>query len=80
MLGICIMIGGVVLLGCSDGTAYTLYRISVAMESARVHIATFDASDGAPYNDENCSYARDLFQRQSGVKTTFWCEKGKYRP
>jgi hypothetical protein len=80
MLGICIMIGGVVLIGCGGGTAYTLYRTSVAMENPRVPVSTFDASDGAPYNNDNCSYARDLFQQQPGVKTTFWCEKGRFRP
>ena len=80
MLGICIMIGGVVLLGCGDGTAYTLYRTSVVMENARLHVATFDAADGAPYNNENCLSARDLFQQEPAVKTTFWCEKGKFRP
>jgi hypothetical protein len=80
MSGICIMIGGIVLLGCGDATAYTLYRSSLVMENARLHVATFDAADGAAYNNENCLSTRDLFQQQSGVKTTFWCEKGRFRP
>jgi hypothetical protein len=80
MTALCIMIGGVVLLGCGDGAVYTLYRTSVVMENARLHIATFNAADGAAYNNENCLSARDLFQQQSGVKTNFWCEKGRYHP
>ena len=80
MSGLCIMIGGVVLFGCGDATAYTLYRSSLVIENARLHVATFDAADGARYNNENCLSARDLYQRQEGVKTTFWCEKGRFRP
>jgi hypothetical protein len=80
MLGICIMIGGVVLLGCGESTVYTLYRNSLVMENARLHVGTFDAADGAAYNNENCLSARDLYQKQQAVKTTFWCEKGRFRP
>ena len=80
MSGICIIIGGLVLLGCGDATAYTLYRNAMLSENARVHIATFDSEHGAAYNNENCLSARDFFQQQSGVKTNFWCEKGRYRP
>jgi hypothetical protein len=79
MFGLCIVIAGIVLLGCSDAAVYTLYRNSVAMEGARLHVATFDATDGEEYNSENCQAARDLFQRQPGVRTRFWCEKGKFR-
>lgn len=65
----------------------TLYRSSVVIENARIHIATFDAdinSDGPSgnrfaYNWANCMIAADLFQNQDGVKTRFWCEKGRYR-
>ena len=79
MLGLCIMIAGVALLGCSDATVYTLYRNSVVIENARLHVATFDTADGEPYNSENCQAARDLFQQQPGVKTRFWCEKEDFR-
>jgi hypothetical protein len=73
------MIAGIVLLGCSDAAVYTLYRNSVVMEGARLHVATFDAADAEDYNSENCLAARDLFQQQPGVRTRFWCEKGKFR-
>jgi hypothetical protein len=79
MSGLCIVIAGIVLLGCSDAAVYTLYRNSVAMEGARLHVATFDAPDGEEYNSENCQAARDLFQQQPGVRTRFWCEKGRFR-
>jgi hypothetical protein len=39
-------------------------------------LATFDASDG---NKENCEQAQALFQAQPGVKTKFWCEKGRFK-
>ena len=79
MLGLCIMIAGIALLGCGDAVTYTLYRNSVVLENARLHVATFDAVDGEQYNSENCQAARDLFQQQPGVKTRFWCEKGRFR-
>ncbi len=67
------------LLGCTAGDAYTLYRGSPIMDSARVHVATFDTSDGAAYNMENCQLAAKLFQQQPGVVVNFWCEKGTFK-
>ena len=62
----------------------TLYRSSVVIDTARIHIATFNANSksqggGFAYNWENCQVAAKLFKNQSGVKTTFWCEKGSYK-
>lgn len=62
-----------------DGDTYTLYRTSVMDEHDRIHVATFDAAAGEQYNHDNCQIAAELFQKQDGVKTKFWCEKGKYR-
>jgi hypothetical protein len=45
----------------------------------RLHVATFDSKDGEKYNQGNCDIAKDLFQMQDGVKTKFWCEKGKFK-
>jgi hypothetical protein len=61
------------------GRAATLYRSSVSDELARYHIATFDATENAQYNWENCQIARELFLAQPGVKVRYWCEKGRYR-
>lgn len=58
---------------------YTLYRNSIVTPSMRLHVATFDASDGASYNRENCEQARALFTNQAGVKTRFWCEPGRFQ-
>lgn len=63
----------------SDDNAATLYRSSVALENARLHIATFDAADGFDYNWGNCQIAAELFQQQAGVKVRYWCERGRYR-
>jgi hypothetical protein len=62
----------------SDSDIYTLYRNSALDASMRIHAATFDSIDGSRYNAENCNLAADLFQRQEGVKTRFWCEKGRF--
>lgn len=62
------------------GNAYTLYRSSVFDKAARIHIVTFDATEAASYNQENCRAAEKLFSRQEAVSVTYWCEKGIYRP
>ena len=87
---LCLMIA--VLLGSAGVSAQTtneneiatLYRSSVVIKNARILIATFNAdikSGGGTfaYNWENCQIAATLFQRQGGVKTQFWCEKGPYK-
>ena len=63
----------------SDSDTYALYRNSVLDEFARYHVATFDSKDGEKYNQGNCEIAKELFQKQDGVKTKFWCEKGVFR-
>ncbi len=67
------------LMSCSQNESYTLYRNSVIDKTMRLHVATFDAKDGEKYNQENCEIARELFQKQDGVITKFWCEKGVFR-
>jgi len=75
-----------------SGGAYTLIRSSVADQMLegkldpnnkepplRIHVATFDAAEGAKYNAENCEIARDLFESQPGVTVRYWCEKGRYQ-
>jgi hypothetical protein len=46
-------------------TIATLYRSSVLDETARIHVATFDATDSDNYNQENREQARKLSQSQS---------------
>lgn len=79
MKGLSMLLSCAVLCSCSDSSTYTLYRNSVTNENMRLHVATFDARDGYDYNSSNCQIAADLFQNQDGVKTKFWCEKGKFR-
>lgn len=74
-----VLLSGCQFVGGLD-SSYTLYRDSPLDAAMRVHIASFDTSEGEPYNRENCMLAADLFQRQEGVITRFWCEKGRYRP
>jgi hypothetical protein len=73
-----LLVAGLSLAGCDDA-AYTLYRNSILDTNARYHVATFDAAEPDNYNQENCAVAQELFQKQPGVKTRFWCEKGKFR-
>ncbi len=69
-----------ILLGCSGSDSkYTLYRNSVTDENLRVHVATFDAESGNDYNMGNCMIAQELFQKQPGIKTKFWCERGNFK-
>ena len=63
---------------CSESGSYTLYRNSIADEFERIHVASFNAKEGEKYNQENCDIAKDLFQKQEGVLTKFWCEKGVF--
>ncbi|MCI0599142.1 MAG: hypothetical protein L0Y50_01720 [Beijerinckiaceae bacterium] len=65
--------------GASENELFVLYRNSVINENMRIHVATFDASDGEAYNKGNCEQAQALFQAQPGVKTRFWCEKGRFK-
>lgn len=65
--------------GVSDRSIFTLYRNSVTNEQMRIHVATFDSSDGEQYNNENCNHAADLFRSQPGLGVRFWCEKGRFK-
>lgn len=62
-----------------DAAIYTLYRNSVTNAALRLHVATFDALDGAAYNRQNCAQAQQLFAAQQGVNVAFWCEPGRFR-
>jgi hypothetical protein len=63
----------------SDAEILTLYRNSAVDATMRIHVATFDSSDGKDYNAENCAIAADLFGGQDGVSVRYWCEPGRYR-
>ena len=69
-----------VLIPVRDGERYLAACLrSVLDENMRIHVATFDAAGGEAYNRGNCEQAQALFQAQPGVKTKFWCEKGRFR-
>ena len=65
--------------GTADSDTYTLYRNSAVLENGRLHVASFDASEGDKYNGENCQQAVELFQAQPGVTVKFWCENGRFK-
>lgn len=73
---------------CSGGQVVTLYRNSLVLTDARIHVATFDATDkggsgtSSDYNAGNCQTAAELFMNQHGVnpKIRYWCEHGAFKP
>ena len=75
------MVGLVLLIGCGprDGNIVTLYRSSAAVETLRIHVATFDADEPRSYNEENCRTAAELFASQGGVTVRYFCELGRFR-
>jgi hypothetical protein len=62
-----------------NDSCYTLYRNSKSFADMRIHVATFDAEDGEPYNKENCNVAQELFAKQPGVTVKYWCERGRFK-
>lgn len=79
----CIVLLSALATGCNSGvgndTVWTLYRDSIAGESNRVHVASFDAAENDTYNRSNCEQAQTLFQNRKEVRTRFWCEKGRFK-
>lgn len=65
--------------GGISGESWTLYRNGVTDARSRIHVATFNSSDGDKYNRENCETARSLFQNQPSVAVRYWCEQGSFR-
>jgi hypothetical protein len=81
MSGLCLMIGGVVLLGCSnasDTIVYTLYRNSVVMEGARFHVATFDSTESERYNNDNCLTPVTCFSNNRASRQRFGAKKENF--
>jgi hypothetical protein len=81
----------VIAAGCSMHSAsptYTLYRNSPVDPTARLHWATFDASDQGTgmTNKANCEAAAALLNAKlseaagEAQPDRFWCEKGRFRP
>src|SRR5262245_54725452 len=67
-----------VLAGCeeSDNSTYTLYRNSFIEGNPKVHVASFDSSDGK-YNRNTCDLGRELFQKNlkpGWEQHRYWCE------
>ena len=51
------------LTGCADDT-YTLYRNNNYVDMPRIHVATFDTSEGEKYNEGNCRNVQNLLNEQ----------------
>jgi hypothetical protein len=76
-----IVAGALAASGCGADTSgvYTLYRSSPMDSKARIHVATFDASEGESYNEENCHIAANAFGGPGGIVVRYWCEPGRAR-
>ena len=69
---------------CKTGSdhPYTLYRNSPIGADMRLHVATFDSTEGDDdnaYNNENCKSVAKHFQETVTYNATFWCEKGQFK-
>lgn len=74
----------IALTSCSSGAGgevYTLYRTSI-FDDARIHVATFDASDQpVGYNRGNCEMVvRYLSEQPEVPQGYYWCERGRFEP
>lgn len=79
MRTVVLLTAALVLSGCGeapDRKAYTLYRSSIAGNES-VHVATFDSTEGAAFNQQNCSEVAILIRSQPGVTVRYWCEPGR---
>ena len=80
--GTLLLVFPLLLAGCTpDSETYTLYRTSVLapFDQARIHVASFDAADGAGYNNENCNLVGSLLEKQPGIEVRYWCEQGRFK-
>lgn len=92
-----VFLGGLLVACGQNDMSYTLYRTGYNSitdtpdESARIHIATFDAKDDGlgregteAFNRANCDLTQELsnqhqptFRKPAAVR--YWCEKGTYK-
>ena len=59
---------------CDPPGSFRLYRSSATMPNARIHVATFDTTEGRAFNEENCNIAAREFAGKPGVIVAYWCE------
>ena len=80
VVGLVVLAGASAACHRSRSPTYTLYRSETLGDTARIHVATFDAvDDEASYNRESCERTRELFQVRPSNVATYWCEEGTYR-
>lgn len=81
------------LAGCSsakdEAATATLYRNSILDPSMRVHFASFNAPDKAPFNIDNCEMVARIMNANVDASSAkegkprnqsagFWCESGDF--
>ncbi|OHD05588.1 hypothetical protein [Sphingopyxis sp. RIFCSPHIGHO2_12_FULL_65_19] len=79
--------------GCSsakdEAASATLYRNSILDPSMRVHFASFNAPDKAPFNIDNCEMVARIMNANVDASSAkegkprnqsagFWCERGDF--
>lgn len=72
------LVAAIALAACGeapDRKVYTLYRSAIAGDES-IHVATFDSTEGASFNQQNCSEVAILIRSQPGVTVRYWCEPG----
>jgi hypothetical protein len=76
-----LVIGTLAIAACHKGRSptWTLYRSEAVGDTARIHVATFDAvEDEEAYNRDGCERTRELYQVQPSNRARFWCEAGSF--
>ncbi len=81
------------LTGCADSSEVaspaTLYRNSMLDPTMRVHFASFNAPDKAPFNIDNCEMVARIMNANVDASSAkegkprnqsagFWCERGNF--
>lgn len=83
----------IILAGCSgandEAATATLYRNSMLDPAMRVHFASFNAPDKAPFNMDNCEMVARIMNANVDASSAkegkprnqsvgFWCERGDF--
>lgn len=88
-----VIFAALALVGCSSGedppSPATLYRNSILDPMMRVHFASFNAPDKAPFNIDNCEMVARIMNANVDASSAkegkprnqsvgFWCEAGEF--
>ena len=64
-----------------EKSVYTLYQGIPTLDGGtmRIHVASFDAADGAEWNRKNCETVASLYKPVEVARVSHWCEPGWFK-